>query len=76
MAVLHHLLVQQPDRLRALLRDDRVFPDADLGMEDPAGVLVGADDLAAEVAHADEAVRILLTSAAACNAPSAAAGHW
>jgi hypothetical protein len=55
-AVLDDLLVKQPDRLGALLRDYRVFPDADLAMEYPTGVLVGADDLTAEIAHADMAV--------------------
>src|SRR5690606_2959950 len=55
-AVLLDLLVKQANGLRALLRHDRVFPDADLAMEDPAGVLIGADNLATKVAHADVAV--------------------
>src|SRR5690606_24193906 len=39
-AVLEDLRVQQPDRLRALLSNYRVLPDADLGVEDPASVLI------------------------------------
>src|SRR5690606_25582811 len=55
-AVLRDLLMQKPDRLRALLCNDWIFPDADLGMEDPASILVRPDDFAAEVAHANEPI--------------------
>jgi hypothetical protein len=49
-------LMQKPDRLGALLRNHRVFPDANLGMEDPSGILEGAPDFAAKIPHADMAV--------------------
>src|SRR5690606_7289605 len=55
-AVFQDLLVQEPDRLRALLGDHRVFPDANLAMEDPASILICADHVAPEILHADEAM--------------------
>src|SRR3546814_15235702 len=39
-----------------LLRHNRVFPDADFAMENPTSILIGADNLTPELAHADIAM--------------------
>src|SRR6185436_10030880 len=54
--VLLELFVQQPDGLGPLHRRDRVLPDHDLAMEPEPNVLKHADQVAAEVGQANEAI--------------------
>src|SRR5690554_7161460 len=49
-------LVQQAERLGALHSGHRIFPDHHFGVVDKPGGLVGADDLAPEVADANVSI--------------------
>ena len=57
--VLLELLVQQPERLRALHGRDGILPDAHFRMKDESVLLMSTDQVSTEIVNSDEPLAFL-----------------